>query len=223
MCGVILTVLSQGLLFVMQPPHEVLQRRCVLATGATILTAPSVLTAESAQAETAPAGPPEKLEVSGISGTRFLANGNWYIVEGKKINGRALYKKDGSEYYLMVNDCGAFQISTTASGTCDGFAQESKGKWVVDGKETGAVKIKPVKKAVPTPAAAPAPGNAAPAAAPDSQEPEKKADPRDVFDFNDINVNKNVQAQGGIQGMMTFREGEADAADRLMARLNKKR
>jgi len=215
-----LTVLSQELLFVMQPAHEVLQRRAVLTTGAAILAAPSVL---SAHAEAPPSGPPEKLEVSGVSGTRFLVNGAWSIVEGKKINGRAVYKKEGSEYYLMFNDCGAFQIATTPTGTCDGFAQESKGKWVVDGKETGAVKIKAVKKAAPAPAAEPATAKTSSAAAPTPAEPEKKVDPRDQFDFNDINVNKNVQAQGGIQGMMQFRAGEGDAADRLMARLNKKR
>jgi len=56
-----------------------------------------------------------------------------------------VYKKDTEDLYLMVNDCGKFQIEKKVTGECTGFArQESKGKWLIDGASVeGKVKVKP--------------------------------------------------------------------------------
>ena len=72
-------------------------------------------------------------------------NGRWTIVFGKMLNDKAVYKKDGQSLYLMFNDCGQFQMSTSNKGTCDGFGVNDKGTWKFDGQPDAAVKVKPVK------------------------------------------------------------------------------
>jgi len=64
----------------------------------------------------------------------------------KELNQRAVYKKDGEDLYLMVNDCGEFQIDKKVAGECTGFArQKGKGKWDIDGATVeGKVKVRPV-------------------------------------------------------------------------------
>jgi len=63
----------------------------------------------------------------------------------KELNDRSVYKRDGEELYLMVNNCGEFQIQSKVTGECNGFARQlGKGKWEIDGaKVEGKVKVRP--------------------------------------------------------------------------------
>jgi len=122
--------------------HDVASRRTLLAAAAL---------AAAAMQPQAPAWAEEKqlaenLLVGGILGKRGpLLNGIWTIVQGKRINDRAVYKKDGQDAYLLYNDCGSFQLAAVPSGSCDGFATETEGKWTVDG-QAAKITIKPVKQ-----------------------------------------------------------------------------
>uniref|UniRef100_A0A7S3T5Z0 Uncharacterized protein n=1 Tax=Strombidinopsis acuminata TaxID=141414 RepID=A0A7S3T5Z0_9SPIT len=90
---------------------------------------------------------PENLGVTGRTGKyQERINGRWTIVFGKKLNDKAVYKKDGQSLYLMFNDCGQFQMAETAKGSCDGFGISNKGTWEFDGAPDAAVKVKPVGK-----------------------------------------------------------------------------
>jgi len=92
------------------------------------------------------AGPPQEyLSVSGLEKPHEKANGVWQMQAGKELNKRPVYKRQGEELYLMINDCGQFQMAKSATGECSGFAQQTgKGKWLIDGTESvGKVKVKP--------------------------------------------------------------------------------
>ncbi|CAE8687324.1 unnamed protein product, partial [Polarella glacialis] len=74
--------------------------------------------------------PPENLIVDGREGSNKNVNGRWTIVFGKKLNGKAVYKKDGETLYLLNNACDEFQIDTVASKTeCTGLAVKKNGVW----------------------------------------------------------------------------------------------
>merc|ERR1719362_2238654 len=90
------------------------------------------------------AGPPQQyLSVSGLEKPHQKANGVWQIQDGKELNKRAVYKRQGQEIYFMVNDCGEFQMSKSLTGECTGFARQvSKGKWLIDGTD-GKIVVKP--------------------------------------------------------------------------------
>jgi len=92
------------------------------------------------------AGPPQEyLSVSGLEKPHEKANGVWQLQAGKEVNKRAVYKRQGEGIYLLVNDCGQFQMANSAAGECTGFARQTgKGKWLIDGTESvGKVVVKP--------------------------------------------------------------------------------
>lgn len=134
-------VASRSFVVAPVPEHQPSSRRGVL--GALVALPVSLAAAPAFAAAGATLA--SKLEVSGIGGPRGKQlNGLWDIVEGKRINERAVYKKGDQELYLMFNNCEQFQISTKPSGECNGFAQENKGAWTIDG-EKSSLKIKPVR------------------------------------------------------------------------------
>jgi len=92
---------------------------------------------------------PEYIIISGMPAPHGNADGYWKAY-GQQMNQKTTYKSMGEDLYLMVNNCGEFQISEKVTGVCNGFArQQGKGVWLVDGKKLeGQVKFKP----------APAPG-----------------------------------------------------------------
>mmetsp|Transcript_126812 Transcript_126812/g.283457 ORF Transcript_126812/g.283457 Transcript_126812/m.283457 type:complete len:254 (+) Transcript_126812:42-803(+) len=87
---------------------------------------------------------PSYIDVSGMPSPYEKANGQWTKASGQ-VNKNAIYKRDGTDYYLLVNDCGKFQISRTTSSECKGFAvRNTKDTWLVDEKEVvGQVKFTP--------------------------------------------------------------------------------
>ena len=56
---------------------------------------------------------------------------------------------------IKQNDQQEHKRIKKASGACDGFAKEEKGKWSVDGNSVPGIKLKPVKKNADGSAAAP--------------------------------------------------------------------
>lgn len=172
---------------------------------------------------------PEKLEVAGLLAPRNTLNGVWSIVPGKQVNSRAVYQKDGQNAYLMFNDCNQFQMATTITGVCNGFATEEKGKWTLDGKECGTLKIKPL--------------GAKPKAVAAVEVPEEGQDvgffklPKFTFSGKESDdellsigesVNSYIKAKGGgnsggyLNNVMRLEDGEQKTADSLEARLNAK-
>lgn len=126
--------------------QQVASRRGMLAAVSAAAAAALQLETEApARAEGKAKSVPEKIEVSGVFGSRAKANGGWSIVPGKEINNRAVYKRDGEEFYLTFNDCDQFQLADSITGKCEGFASETKGKWSVEGKEAPQLKVRPVK------------------------------------------------------------------------------
>lgn len=121
-------------------------RRSAISAIATAASAPQVLPLLGTQpAEAAEKKEPEPfLTVSGIPAAHEGANGVWKLEAGKKLNDRPVYKREGADLYLMVNDCGEFQLNPKVMGDCKGFARQvGKGKWNVDGKDiSGQVKVK---------------------------------------------------------------------------------
>lgn len=93
--------------------------------------------------------PPKQIEVQGLPGSRNKGNGFWTIVPEQKVNDRAVYKRDGQDIYLLFGDCGSFQLIDRVTGECSGWAIETKGKWAVDGVETRALRLAPVKEKPP--------------------------------------------------------------------------
>jgi len=139
------TALSGGAAFLpgagAAPSSSVAQRREFLAGGFAAAAA-SVAALQSPEA--AMAKITEAVEVTGREGSRKRINGRWGIVFGKKINGKDVYKRGGENLYLLFNDCGQFQMSEEAVGTCNGFGVNNKGVWSIDGQEDKLVKVKPV-------------------------------------------------------------------------------
>jgi len=123
------------------------RRGAVAAAVAAAIAWPHGPEQGTAFAADAPA-PPKNFDISGFEGKRANVNGRWNVADGsiKELNQRAVYKKDGEDLYLMVNDCGEFQIDKKVMGECTGFArQKGKGKWDIDGAVVeGKVKVKPV-------------------------------------------------------------------------------
>eukprot|EP00444_Apocalathium_aciculiferum_P037139 CAMPEP_0183484578 /NCGR_PEP_ID=MMETSP0370-20130417/178993_1 /TAXON_ID=268820 /ORGANISM="Peridinium aciculiferum, Strain PAER-2" /LENGTH=343 /DNA_ID=CAMNT_0025677869 /DNA_START=71 /DNA_END=1103 /DNA_ORIENTATION=- len=126
------------------PDSSSSRRAGLLAAIAIVGVGPAVL--RDAPAFAASSGPPPSLQVTGAPERRAAMAGIWTIVPGKELNQRAVYKRDGEDYYLMVNDCGGFQVSDSITGECKGFATEKKGAWTVDGVYLKDFKLKPVKK-----------------------------------------------------------------------------
>ncbi|CAK0885431.1 unnamed protein product [Prorocentrum cordatum] len=128
-------------------PAPEVQRRGALSAAAVAAAAWPLGEHGAALAES----PPQSLDdISGFEGKRTDVNGRWSCISApyggsKDLNQRAVYKKDSQELYLMVNDCGQFQINSKVTGECTGFArQEGKGKWLIDGATVdGKVKVKP--------------------------------------------------------------------------------
>eukprot|EP00929_Paragymnodinium_shiwhaense_P001117 TRINITY_DN101339_c0_g1_i1.p1 TRINITY_DN101339_c0_g1~~TRINITY_DN101339_c0_g1_i1.p1 ORF type:complete len:306 (-),score=55.98 TRINITY_DN101339_c0_g1_i1:160-1032(-) len=96
---------------------------------------------------------PPRVEVSGVMAPYGKANGLWSIVPGKQVNDRAVYELDSQdrEWYLVYNNCGQFQLGSTMTGECDGWAIEKKGEWEqngLSGKKEPAkeIKLKPLKE-----------------------------------------------------------------------------
>lgn len=126
--------------------HET-RRRFLLATGA-VLTSPAVQGGISPVFAAASKRAPETLEVIGCE-SRDELNGRWSIVLGNFINTRAVYKRDGFNFFLMYNDCNQFQMSNTVTGECKGWGINNKGVWTVDGKPNADMKVKPAGSAPP--------------------------------------------------------------------------
>lgn len=217
----------------LMPPNanqQVASRRGALA--AFTAAAAAALQMET-EAPARAAAAPEKIEVSGIFGSRSSVNGVWNLVPGQQVNSRNVYKKEGDEIYLEFNDCGAFQFSDKITGTCDGFASETKGKWTVDGKEAPQVKIRPLKEKPKSTDGAPAP---APSSSDESEGgfslvklPQvgftgKESDEDLLWGraSNGINVGNYIRAKGGedfLQNAMTLDDQESEIASGLEARL----
>lgn len=212
------------------PEHQASSRRGVL--GALVALPVSLATAPAFAAGATLAS---KLEVSGIGGPRGKQlNGLWDIVEGKRINERAVYKKGKEELYLMFNDCEQFQISTKPSGECNGFAQENKGAWTIDG-EKSSLKIKPVRSKEeqaqqPKPRAA----SKGPSLSFSLPGVPKLAEGAAEEDDSGFNVEEYLQSKGSKQGMgtgfssssgalasfFTMEEDEQKIADSLESKLS---
>jgi len=191
------------------------------------------LPASVAASEAAFAASPSKVEVSGIGGPPGKKlNGVWDIVEGKRINERAVYKKGDQDLYLMYNDCEQFQISTKLSGECNGFAIENKGSWTING-EKSSLKIKPIRTKeeeaqLPKPKA-PSISFSLPGVPKLSQGDAQEED-------TGFNVNEYLQAKAQKQGMgsgfssssgavasfFTMEEDEQKIADSLESKLSGK-
>eukprot|EP00437_Effrenium_voratum_P018938 CAMPEP_0181451044 /NCGR_PEP_ID=MMETSP1110-20121109/28487_1 /TAXON_ID=174948 /ORGANISM="Symbiodinium sp., Strain CCMP421" /LENGTH=264 /DNA_ID=CAMNT_0023575281 /DNA_START=53 /DNA_END=848 /DNA_ORIENTATION=+ len=91
-----------------------------------------------------------QLEVSGLGGKRGKQlNGLWSVYPDKRVNDRAVFKKDDQEIYLTYNNCQQFQMAKKPTGECEGFALETKGVWEVDGYDSPSMKLKPVKAQAP--------------------------------------------------------------------------
>eukprot|EP00929_Paragymnodinium_shiwhaense_P109278 TRINITY_DN75675_c0_g1_i1.p1 TRINITY_DN75675_c0_g1~~TRINITY_DN75675_c0_g1_i1.p1 ORF type:complete len:255 (+),score=61.70 TRINITY_DN75675_c0_g1_i1:66-767(+) len=119
-------------------------RRSFLASGmAGAAGAALLLGSEAAIAAEAP----QKLEVVGFPDSRKDQNGLW-VNTGKEVNKRAVYQREGQNMYLVYSDCDQFRFGDKADGSCEGFASEKKGKWMVDGQEAS-VKVKPVAAPAP--------------------------------------------------------------------------
>eukprot|EP00972_Heterocapsa_arctica_P068921 10182517-Heterocapsa_arctica.AAC.1 len=70
------------------------------------------------------------MDVTGMSGSRKDLNGRWSIIFGKMVNAKAVYKRDGADgAYLLLNDCGQFQMTSKIEGKCNGYAVKDKGAW----------------------------------------------------------------------------------------------
>mmetsp|Transcript_103743 Transcript_103743/g.206219 ORF Transcript_103743/g.206219 Transcript_103743/m.206219 type:complete len:193 (-) Transcript_103743:166-744(-) len=131
---------------------QAVQRRHMFAVGGAHAAALLIAAVEdprqpvsAALAAEKPPPPPDALMVTGYEGAREDVNGRWSILFGKFLNGKAVYKKDGAnKAYLVLNDCGKFQMGGAASGQCDaGFAVKSEDGWAVDGKGAPEMKMKP--------------------------------------------------------------------------------
>lgn len=175
------------------------------------------------------AGAPKAVDVSGLAGKRADLNGRWSQVAGQDVNSRAAYKKDGQTSYLVFNDCGSFQLSPKASGKCDGFASEVKGKWTVDGAASS-MKISPVKdtpdEAVTTKAVAAERPAFNPPPLPSflggPKEPEKvltQEEESEAAVGKAINAEVESTLQEVLQGYMTLGKAEEDISDRLASKL----
>eukprot|EP00931_Biecheleriopsis_adriatica_P109227 TRINITY_DN83495_c0_g1_i1.p1 TRINITY_DN83495_c0_g1~~TRINITY_DN83495_c0_g1_i1.p1 ORF type:complete len:243 (-),score=56.85 TRINITY_DN83495_c0_g1_i1:86-754(-) len=142
--GLALRFAVQGFVSITQlsPKEEILPRRDALLAASTVA---ALLPLPGWAAD--PKSAPKVLFVTGMSGTHSNANGMWDIVPGKDINGRATYKKDGAELFMMVNDCNQLQMEAKVTAECTGFArQKEKGKWTIDGNDvSGVVKVKALK------------------------------------------------------------------------------
>lgn len=211
---------SSAMSFVSAP---VSSRRGLLAAGLAAGLVPALKPAEPVHA----AGAPETLELSGVPGSkRAVLNGYWTIQPGQTINERAVYKRDGDNVYLMFNDCGSFQLSNKASGECNGFASESKGKWTLDGNAESTIRLKPVKArgADGAPAEEPSGGIVK---LPQVGLTGKETDEELLFgkDRSNVNVVDYVKAKGGgggssvLDAYMSMDEGEAATASSLEAKL----
>jgi len=115
-----------------------------------LASAAPVAVAGAAEAEEGKKTPPQALEVSGRKSSPYEdINGRWSIVLGSIVNKRNVYKRDGTNYYLLYNDCGQFQMSETTTGSCDGFAVNEKGVWSFKGVQDANVKVGPAGKGPP--------------------------------------------------------------------------
>jgi len=195
------------------------RRDLLLGAGVAAGVLPTLQAVEPAHAAEAP----EYLEMSGMPGAggRAKLNGFWTVQPGQSVNERAVYKKDGEDSYLMFNDCGSFQLSNKVSGECTGFAQESKGKWTVDGSGQS-VRLKPVKKGeVP----APSEGGGM-IKLPQVGLTGKESDDDLLFGKDRGNVNvvdfiraKSDKADSVLDSYMQLNEAEAKSASSLEAKL----
>eukprot|EP00933_Yihiella_yeosuensis_P015198 TRINITY_DN13338_c0_g1_i1.p1 TRINITY_DN13338_c0_g1~~TRINITY_DN13338_c0_g1_i1.p1 ORF type:complete len:294 (-),score=60.59 TRINITY_DN13338_c0_g1_i1:198-1079(-) len=130
---------------------DVSRRRGVLAA-----LAAATLTGAVPSGIALAAGPPPFVEVTGIpAGANDFANGRWGLLADKEINGKAVYRQRGRlvdgkleattrPCYLVVNDCGQYQLTENLNGKCNGFAKKIDGAWTVEGKPAKDIKIKPV-------------------------------------------------------------------------------
>mmetsp|Transcript_69437 Transcript_69437/g.175034 ORF Transcript_69437/g.175034 Transcript_69437/m.175034 type:complete len:205 (-) Transcript_69437:194-808(-) len=123
-------------------------RSRIVGTFGVLVGMPSLWAGSMQSSVAEPASVPDALSVTGRVGTRDDINGRWSMAFGKKLNGRAVYKKDGGSdsgqpYYLMVNNCNQFQMDTQVKGECDGFAVKGDDGWKIDGKVDPEVKLKP--------------------------------------------------------------------------------
>jgi len=87
---------------------------------------------------------PKQIEIFGLPNDYFKANGIYTQVEGKALNGRGVFKRDGEEFYLFLNECSEFQVDSKLTG-CKGFAKEAGGKWFIDGEESKKFRVRPVE------------------------------------------------------------------------------
>jgi len=92
--------------------------------------------------------PPDALMYDGFEGDRGKdMNGRWSLFFGKTVNEREVYKKDGKEgYFLVMNDCGQWQIAKKPVGECSGFGLKDGEIWKVDGEPQPNVKFEVAKE-----------------------------------------------------------------------------
>mmetsp|Transcript_6496 Transcript_6496/g.24228 ORF Transcript_6496/g.24228 Transcript_6496/m.24228 type:complete len:245 (+) Transcript_6496:100-834(+) len=206
------------------------RRAGFLAAIAAVGVGPAVL--PDAPAFAVPSGPPPSLQVTGAPERRAAMAGIWTIVPGKELNQRAVYKRDGEDYYLMVNDCGGFQVSDSITGECKGFATEKKGAWTVDGVYLKDFKVKPVKK---NDVAAAAPEESSGFGFPsfsfnlpkNPTEPQTESQVLDnAFRGEDTTVLSYIKSKGGdsfLENVMKLSDDEDKVASSLEARLAARR
>lgn len=176
----------------------VLSESAALDRRSALLGAAASLGALNLQAPAFAAEAPQQVQVNGLPRSHIKGNGLWSIVPDQKINGRAVYKKDGNQFYLMLNDCAEFQFSNELSGSCDGWAKESEKQWKVDGV-AAKVSVKPMK---PEPVATTATAEASKIFAVSASDLNKKllglegkSDQELLFGAED--VSKYIRANGG--------------------------
>ncbi|CAE7256051.1 unnamed protein product [Symbiodinium sp. KB8] len=199
----------------------------VVASPLVLGVAPAVLAADKT---------PGQLEAYGLNGKRAKdVNGLWSVFPDKKVNGRAVYKKDDADIYLTYSDCQQFQMVKKPTGECEGFALEYKGVWEVDGQDTR-MKVKPYqskedrKKAQQKGGEQPSGGGGFfQLGKIEPIIPKQESDAEVLLNGQDVNEYVRRKGSTGMMGMqdyltnmMTLEEEESKIADSLEARLDAK-
>ncbi|CAE7367502.1 unnamed protein product [Symbiodinium necroappetens] len=199
----------------------------VVASPLVLGVAPAVLAADKT---------PGQLEAYGLNGKRAKdVNGLWSVFPDKKVNGRAVYKKDDADIYLTYSDCQQFQMVKKPTGECEGFALEYKGVWEVDGQDTR-MKVKPYqskedrKKAQQKGGEQPSGGGGFfQLGKIEPIIPKQESDDEVLLNGQDVNEYVRRKGSTGMMGMqdyltnmMTLEEEESKIADSLEARLDAK-
>mmetsp|Transcript_18682 Transcript_18682/g.43412 ORF Transcript_18682/g.43412 Transcript_18682/m.43412 type:complete len:267 (-) Transcript_18682:104-904(-) len=178
----------------------------------------------------APVFAARQIEVFGLPNDYFKANGIYSQIEGKSLNGRGVFKRDGAEFYLFLNECGEFTVDSKLEG-CKGFAKEAGGKWYIDGEESKKFKVKPVeskaekvekakeKKEAPKKVEAPSSGGGMPSFKLPEFLEQGSVDEAPGVKPSDLNVRGLAGETTGASQFFKTEKSQEDAFDRLSDRL----